>query len=164
MASIRFLSVEDVLVIQQNTIANEGGAAGLRDAGLLESAVLMPQQQFGGEYLHPDIASMASATSAQGSTEPPLPPEPPPEPPWPATPPWPPPPVGDAGASSLSPQPSPTHSTQANTHVQLLIACRFIIEQSLDAESGQVDHRFWPKPITESERSRSPILAERSGA
>ena len=61
MAAIRFLSVDDVLAIHQNTIANEGGLAGLRDAGLLESAVLMPQQRFEGEYLHPDLAAMASA-------------------------------------------------------------------------------------------------------
>ncbi len=61
MAAIRFFSVDDVLAIHQNTIANEGGLAGLRDAGLLESAVLMPQQRFEGEYLHPDLAAMASA-------------------------------------------------------------------------------------------------------
>lgn len=61
MAPIRFLSVDDVLAIHQNTISHEGGLAGLRDAGLLESAVLMPQQQFGGEYLHADLAAMAAA-------------------------------------------------------------------------------------------------------
>lgn len=61
MATIRFLSVDDVLAIQQNTIEREGGAAGLRDAGLLESAVLMPQQRFAGEYLHADLAAMAAA-------------------------------------------------------------------------------------------------------
>jgi death-on-curing protein len=57
----RFLSVEDVLVIHANTIEVEGGSPGLRDAGLLESAVLMPQQRFGGEYLHRDIAAMAAS-------------------------------------------------------------------------------------------------------
>lgn len=61
MAEIRFLSVDDVLAIQENTIAVEGGLAGVRDTGLLESAVLMPQQRFGGEYLHPDLAAMAAA-------------------------------------------------------------------------------------------------------
>lgn len=59
--NIRFLSVQDVLAIQANTIKHEGGGAGLRDAGLLESAVLMPQQQFGGEYLHRGLAAMAAA-------------------------------------------------------------------------------------------------------
>lgn len=58
---IRFLAVADVLLIHENTIHHEGGMAGLRDPGLLESAVLMPQQQFGGEYLHPGLAEMAAA-------------------------------------------------------------------------------------------------------
>ena len=57
----RFLSVEDVLAIHEDTIAHEGGLAGIRDPGLLESAVLMPQQQFGGEYLHPGLAEQAAA-------------------------------------------------------------------------------------------------------
>ncbi len=58
---MRFLSVVDVLLIQENTIAREGGLAGLRDPGLLESAVLMPQQQFGGQCLHDGVAAMAAA-------------------------------------------------------------------------------------------------------
>ena len=55
------VSLEDVIAIHADTIATEGGAAGLRDAGLLESAVLMPRQQFGGSYLHQDLAAMAAA-------------------------------------------------------------------------------------------------------
>lgn len=35
--------------------------AGLRAPGLLEAAVLMPQQRFGGEYLHPSLPEMAAA-------------------------------------------------------------------------------------------------------
>jgi death-on-curing protein len=58
---IRFLSVDDVLAIHEDTISKEGGSASLRDAGLLESAVLTPRQKFGGEYLHPDLAAMAGA-------------------------------------------------------------------------------------------------------
>ena len=61
MSSIRFLSVDDVLAIHEDTIAHEGGLAGIRDPGLLESAVLMPQQQFGGEYLHDGLPAMAAA-------------------------------------------------------------------------------------------------------
>ena len=61
MPSIRFLSVDDVLAIHEDTIAHEGGLAGIRDPGLLESAVLMPQQQFGGEYLHAGLPAMAAA-------------------------------------------------------------------------------------------------------
>jgi len=59
--SIRFLSVDDVLAIHEDTIAHEGGVAGIRDPGLLESAVLVPQQRFGGEYLHAGLPAMAAA-------------------------------------------------------------------------------------------------------
>ncbi len=55
-----FLSVTDVLLIHDNTIAVEGGAPGLRDAGLLESSVLMPQQQFSGDYLHKWLAAIVA--------------------------------------------------------------------------------------------------------
>lgn len=58
---IRFLSVDDVLAIHEDTIGREGGAPGLRDLGLLVSAVMMPQQKFAGEYLHKGLASMAAA-------------------------------------------------------------------------------------------------------
>lgn len=58
---VRFLSVQDVLTIHDNTIEHEGGDPGLRDPGLLESAALMPQQSFGGEYLHVGLAAMAAA-------------------------------------------------------------------------------------------------------
>lgn len=58
---VRFLSVEDVLTIHESTIRREGGMSGLRDPGLLESAVLMPQQRFEGDHLHEDLAEMAAA-------------------------------------------------------------------------------------------------------
>ena len=58
---IRFLSVADVLTLHEDTILHEGGMPGLRDTGLLESAVLMPQQQFDGRYLHEGLAAMAAA-------------------------------------------------------------------------------------------------------
>ncbi len=58
---LQFLSVNNVLAIHENTTAVEGGLGGLRDVGLLESAVLMPQQQFDGQYLHPDLPAMAAA-------------------------------------------------------------------------------------------------------
>ncbi len=61
MATIQFLSVDDVLAIHEDTLAIEGGGAGLRDSGLLESALMMPRQQFGGQYLHEGLAAMAAA-------------------------------------------------------------------------------------------------------
>ena len=58
---IRFLSVDDVNRLHERTIDAQGGASGLRDAGLLDSAVSMPMQYFNGEYLHPGIPDMAAA-------------------------------------------------------------------------------------------------------
>lgn len=59
--AIRFLSLEDVLAIHDDTIAHEGGRSGIRDLRLLDSAVAMPQQQCGGWYLHEGTAEMAAA-------------------------------------------------------------------------------------------------------
>ena len=58
---LQFLSVDDVLAIHDDTIRHEGGLSGVRDFGLLISAVMMPQQQFGGEYLHDGAPTMAAA-------------------------------------------------------------------------------------------------------
>jgi death-on-curing protein len=38
-----------------------GGGLGIRDMGLLESALAMPKATFGGEFLHGDIYEMAAA-------------------------------------------------------------------------------------------------------
>lgn len=59
--SIRFLSTDEVLVIHLRMIAEFGGGTGLRDRNLLESAVNMPQAQFGGEFLHDGLTGMAAA-------------------------------------------------------------------------------------------------------
>lgn len=61
MGSLTFISVADVLELERETIDTEGGIHGVRDLGLLESAVAMPQQQFDEQYLHKDLAAMASA-------------------------------------------------------------------------------------------------------
>jgi death-on-curing protein len=56
-----FLTLEDVLTIHQIQIARFGGSPGLRDRGLLESAVAQPQMTFGDDFLHEDLFAMASA-------------------------------------------------------------------------------------------------------
>lgn len=58
---VRFLSLENILHIHDNTLAEEGGSPGIRDLGLLESAVAMPQATFAGEYLHRGLSEMAAA-------------------------------------------------------------------------------------------------------
>ncbi len=61
MQSFFYLSVEAVLQIHQRVIEAFGGDIGLRDRGLLESAVAMPQSSFGGTFLHVDLAEKAAA-------------------------------------------------------------------------------------------------------
>ena len=56
-----FLSVKEVLNIHDLQIEEYGGIRGIRDNNLLESAVMMPQASFGGEYLHNDLFEMAAA-------------------------------------------------------------------------------------------------------
>jgi death-on-curing protein len=56
-----FLTREEVVAIHRDQIARYGGSIELRDQGLLEAALAMPQQSFGGQYLHSDLASMAAA-------------------------------------------------------------------------------------------------------
>ena len=60
-AEIRFLSLEDVLELHEMQLAHYGGATGIRDSGLLESAVMVPQASFGGQYVHEGIYEMAAA-------------------------------------------------------------------------------------------------------
>ncbi len=58
---IIFLSVGDVLLLHADTIDVDGGSLGVRDYGLLDAGVAMPRQQFGGTFLHEDLAAMAAA-------------------------------------------------------------------------------------------------------
>ncbi|MCD6498056.1 MAG: type II toxin-antitoxin system death-on-curing family toxin [Deltaproteobacteria bacterium] len=59
--SPEFLSVEDVIEIHELQLARYGGADGLRDQGLLESALAQPQTSFGGTFVHEDLFAMAAA-------------------------------------------------------------------------------------------------------
>jgi death-on-curing protein len=58
---IDFLSLKDVLAIHQRQIKEHGGSEGIRDEGLLLSALAIPQAAFFGEYAHNDIYEMAAA-------------------------------------------------------------------------------------------------------
>ena len=59
--TIDFLTLGDVLQIYEIQLIRFGGGSGLRDVGLLESAIAQPKNSFGGEYLHPTIFDMAAA-------------------------------------------------------------------------------------------------------
>jgi death-on-curing protein len=56
-----FLEIEELLEIHPDQIARYGGASGLRDMGLLQSALAMPQAGSGGQYFHADVFEMAAA-------------------------------------------------------------------------------------------------------
>jgi len=58
---VTLLSLDEVLAIHSDQIATFGGSAGVRDLGLLESALAAPQAGFGGAYLHQDLYEMAAA-------------------------------------------------------------------------------------------------------
>ena len=61
MATPLFLDLDHTLRLHRSLIEHYGGTDGIRDIGLLHSAVSMPQASYGGEYLHHDIYEMAAA-------------------------------------------------------------------------------------------------------
>ncbi len=56
-----FLQLPDILQIHADQIERYGGSLGVRDSGLLESAIAQPQAGFSGEYLHDFPFTMAAA-------------------------------------------------------------------------------------------------------
>jgi death on curing protein len=56
-----FLTLEEVVAIHRDQIERYGGSLGVRDWGLLKSAVAMPAATFGGQHLHTDLCEMAAA-------------------------------------------------------------------------------------------------------
>jgi death on curing protein len=56
-----FLTLDEVLALQADQLERYGGDPGLRDVGLLESALAMPRATFGGAYLHGSLPEMAAA-------------------------------------------------------------------------------------------------------
>ena len=56
-----FFTLEEVLALHADQIERYGGTHGVRDRGLLSSAIAMPEASFGGEFLHPTIHEKAAA-------------------------------------------------------------------------------------------------------
>lgn len=56
-----FLTLAEVLYFHQYQIKRFGGEEGLRDEGLLESAIAQPRAAFGGHWLHNTLYDMAAA-------------------------------------------------------------------------------------------------------
>ncbi len=58
---IKFLNKKTVLAFHKDLIEIYGGKQGVRDEGLLESALAQAQASFEGEYVHDKIFEMAAA-------------------------------------------------------------------------------------------------------
>lgn len=61
MQTPEFLEIADIIDIHQILLEQFGGMPGVRDEGLLESALSQPQATFFGELLHPTIHEQAAA-------------------------------------------------------------------------------------------------------
>ena len=58
---MRFLSLQQILIIYDRIIAQSGGGFGIRDLGALETAVAQPRMSFAGEDLYPTLVDKAAA-------------------------------------------------------------------------------------------------------
>jgi death on curing protein len=56
-----FLTLDEIIAIHHDQIARYGGSEGVRDWGLLQSAIAMPSATYGGRFLHSDLCEMAAA-------------------------------------------------------------------------------------------------------
>ena len=57
----RYLSLREILILHERIAAASGGGVGVRDLGLLESAVAQPRLNFDDVDLYPSIAEKAAA-------------------------------------------------------------------------------------------------------
>ena len=61
MKQTLFLDLDEILEIHRDQIERYGGSPRIRDVGLLESALAMPQAGSGCQYFHPSLFDMAAA-------------------------------------------------------------------------------------------------------
>lgn len=58
---IIYISLDEVLAIHDDMVQRYGGSFGIRDLGLIQSAIARPQATFGGEDLYPKVIDKAAA-------------------------------------------------------------------------------------------------------
>ena len=58
---MNYLTPAQMLFVHARLVTETGGATGLRDLGLLESAITRPQATFQGRDLYPDLFHKAAA-------------------------------------------------------------------------------------------------------
>lgn len=58
---MRYLTLKEALELHRRIIQQSGGSEGIRDFGLLESALVQPLMTFGEEDLYPTLVDKAAA-------------------------------------------------------------------------------------------------------
>ncbi len=58
---MRHLTTDEVLELHRLIIDQSGGGSGVRDPGILDSALAQPRMTFGGDELYPTVAEKAAA-------------------------------------------------------------------------------------------------------
>ena len=58
---MRYLSLGEIVDLHQALLEQTGGATGIRDLAMLESALAQPRATFGGTDLHPTLVQKAAA-------------------------------------------------------------------------------------------------------
>ena len=58
---MRFLTLPEVLELQQRAVAESGGAIGVRDLAGVASAIAQPEMVFDGKELYPSLEEKAAA-------------------------------------------------------------------------------------------------------
>jgi len=58
---MRYLTLGELIQLHGRIIEQSGGASGIRDLGLAESALAQPQMSFGGTELYPTLTEKAAA-------------------------------------------------------------------------------------------------------
>ena len=58
---MRFLSLTEVLELHHMVLAQTGGSPGIRDLGMLQSALAQPQMTFAGAELYPTLEEKGAA-------------------------------------------------------------------------------------------------------
>ncbi len=58
---MQLLTLEQVLILHQRVIEQSGGATGIRDRDILESALAQPYMSYDGQYLYPTLIEKVAA-------------------------------------------------------------------------------------------------------
>jgi len=58
---LKIISIKQILVLHEFELVKHGGSSGLRDIGMLKSAVARPFATFGGEDLYPGVFMKCAA-------------------------------------------------------------------------------------------------------